>query len=252
MTAPPVDLPGPAGRRAAVRRDAGLWGYERALWRAGFDRVAGVDEAGRGACAGPLVIAAAVLPDGRRGIVPGLADSKLLTPAARERVYGEVVARAEDWSVVIVPPAEVDSVGLHRSNVAGMRRALARLGAEPSYVLTDGFPVAGTGAPALAVWKGDRVSACIAAASVIAKVTRDRIMTELHGRFPRYDFATHKGYVTPHHQAALAAHGPCAEHRFSYVNVARVSGRRSGALVDPDDLSAGPGEPVELPAGVSS
>ncbi len=208
-------------RGTAVRRDAGLYGYERALARAGFVHVAGADEAGRGACAGPLVVAAAVLPQGRRGEVPGLADSKLLTPAARVRAYDAVLRRAVAWSVVVVPATEVDEVGLHRCNVAAMRRALARLDPGPSYVLTDGFPVPGLGVPGLAVWKGDRVAGCVAAASVIAKVTRDRIMTELHERWPAYDFATHKGYVTAAHSAALRRHGPCPEHRFSYVNVAR-------------------------------
>src|SRR4051812_49639335 len=112
---------------AVLRRDSGLWGYERALRRHGFPVVAGADEAGRGACAGPLVVAAVVLPDGRRGQVPGLADSKLLTPQARERVYGEVVARAEAYSVVVIPAAELDAAGLHVANVLGMRRALAQL-----------------------------------------------------------------------------------------------------------------------------
>jgi ribonuclease HII len=98
---------------------------------------------------------------------------------------------------------------------------MAQLEVSPSYVLTDGFPVRGLPAPGLAVWKGDRVSASIAAASVLAKVTRDRIMARLHERWPRYDFLGHKGYVTPVHSAALDEHGPCAEHRFSYVNVAR-------------------------------
>jgi ribonuclease HII len=102
-----------------------------------------------------------------------------------------------------------------------MRRALARLELSPSYVLTDGFPVRGLPAPGLAVWKGDRVSASIAAASVLAKVTRDRIMAGLHERWPSYDFVGHKGYVTPEHNAALDRHGPCPEHRFSYINVAR-------------------------------
>jgi len=211
-------------RPTTVRRDAGLWGYERALTRAGFAPVAGADEAGRGACAGPLVVAAVVLPEGRRGQVPGLADSKLLSPLARDRVFDAVLARAAAWSVVVVPATEVDATGLHRANLAGMRRALARLAVLPSYVLTDGFPVAGLGVPGLAVWKGDRVAACIAAASVVAKVTRDRIMIDLHERYPAYDFATHKGYVTPGHQAALDALGPCPEHRLSYVNVARVAG----------------------------
>jgi ribonuclease HII len=186
--------------------------------------VAGADEAGRGACAGPLVVAAAVLPAGRRGEVPGLADSKLLTERARERAYDEVLRRALAWSVVVVPPQEVDRCGLHVMNVRAMRQAVARLQVCPSYVLTDGFPIAGMPAPALAVWKGDRVSACVAAASVIAKVTRDRLMTSLHERYPQYDFARHKGYSTPEHQAALATHGPCPEHRFSYVNVRSAPG----------------------------
>lgn len=211
-----------------MRRDAGLWAFEGALRRRGFELVAGADEAGRGACAGPLVVAACVLPSGRRGQVPELADSKLLTPTARDRVYAEVVARALAWSVVVVPAAEVDARGLHVTNLEGMRRALAALDPGPSYVLTDGFGVPGLGVPGLAVWKGDRVAACIAAASVLAKVTRDRIMTELHERYPEYDFATHKGYVTAAHAMALDAHGPCPEHRYSYVNVARALSQNGG------------------------
>src|SRR5215213_8055645 len=124
------------------RPDA-LWDMERSLRRRGFATVAGADEAGRGACAGPLVAAACVLPSGRRGRVPGLADSKLLTAAARDRVYDEVVRRASSWSVVVVPPQEVDRIGLHVCNVEGMRRALARLDVVPAYVLTDGFPIRG-------------------------------------------------------------------------------------------------------------
>jgi ribonuclease HII len=226
--------------RAVLRRDAGLWGCEAALRRRGFDHVAGADEAGRGACAGPLVVAACVLPDGRRGQVPGLNDSKVLSPAVRELVYEEVVSRALAWSVVIVPAREVDTRGLHVSNVDGMRRAFARLDPVPSYALTDGFRVAGLPMPALAVPKGDATVACIAAASVLAKVTRDRIMVQMHEHWPEYDFATHKGYVTPGHAAALAEHGPCREHRFSYVNVRRV-----GALAEGVRLG---GLRVEVPA----
>jgi ribonuclease HII len=151
--------------------------------------------------------------------VPGLADSKLLTPLARERVYAQVVKRALAWTVVVIPPQEVDGRGLHVCNIMGMRRALAQLSVKPAYVLTDGFPVPGLDVPGLAVWKGDRVAGCIAAASVVAKVTRDRMMTALHDRFPAYGFDEHKGYSTPEHQEALQAHGPCSEHRFSYINV---------------------------------
>jgi len=205
--------------RPVVRREHGLWAFERMLQRHGFPRVAGADEAGRGACAGPLVVAAVVLPPGRRGEVPGLADSKLLTARAREVAYDQVVARALAWSVVVVAPQEVDRIGLHVANVRAMRQAVVRLDPCPSYVLTDGFPIAGLPAPALAVWKGDRVAACVAAGSIIAKVTRDRLLVQLHERWPAYDFAQHKGYSTPEHMAALAEHGPCPEHRFSYVNV---------------------------------
>jgi ribonuclease HII len=212
-------------RPRRVRADAGLYGFDRRLAGLGLGPVAGADEAGRGACAGPLVVAAAVLPVRSGRDVPGLADSKALTPAARERVYDEVVRRALAWSVVVVPAAEVDARGLHQVNLEGMRRAIARLPVTPGYVLTDGFPVAGLGTPGLAMWKGDAVSACVAAASVIAKVTRDRIMVAAESDWPAYGFAEHKGYVTPAHQAALDRHGPCPEHRRSFANVIRAGVR---------------------------
>jgi ribonuclease HII len=170
------------------------------------------------------VVASVVLPAGRRGEVDDLADSKLLTPAVRERVYEAVVRQASAYSVVIIAPGEIDSRGLHVCNLAGMRRALAQLPQRPEYVLTDGFRVDGLDAPGLAVWKGDQVAACVAAASVVAKVTRDRIMVELGETWPAYGFAMHKGYVTPEHAAALRRHGPCRVHRFSYANVAAVVG----------------------------
>lgn len=200
------------------RRGAGLSCYERVLARAGLGPVAGVDEAGRGACAGPLVVAAVILPATRTPIAQ-LADSKALAPAVREDVCRQVIEQALAWHTVIIPPAEIDRLGLHVCNIAGMRRALAGMSYRPGYVLTDGFAVRGLTVPALAMWKGDQVAACVAAASVVAKVTRDRIMTELHDRYPGYDFADHKGYVTPGHAQALADHGPCPEHRFSFVNV---------------------------------
>jgi ribonuclease HII len=211
-------------RGLTVRRDAGLYGYERALRRHGIEPIAGVDEAGRGACAGPLVAGAAILPAGKAGIVPGLADSKLLTPKARERCYEQVLRRAVAWSVVVMSHEECDRLGMHVVNVEALRRAVAKLDVAPSYVLTDGFPVDGLGAPGLAVWKGDRVAACVAAASVIAKVTRDRLMDELDEEWPAYDFRTHKGYITPDHTAALDEHGPSPIHRMRFVNVRRAAG----------------------------
>lgn len=226
----PTDLP----TGVTIRRDAGIYGYERALRRAGLDPIAGVDEAGRGACAGPLVAGAVVLPPGRSGIVPGLADSKLLTARSRERVYEQVLRRALAWSVVVVEHDECDRLGMHVANLEALRRAVARLDVRPAYVLTDGFPVDGLGAPGLAVWKGDRVAACIAAASVVAKVTRDRLMDQAHEQWPAYDFRTHKGYITTAHSAALAEYGPCPVHRMRFVNVRRAAGLEPATSVTAD------------------
>jgi ribonuclease HII len=142
------------------------------------------------------------------------------------------VAKVVAWSAVVIPCHDIDRIGLHRCNIAGMRRAVTLLETRPAYVLSDGFPVPGLDLPTLAVTKGDRVAACIAAASVVAKVTRDRLMVELHDRFPAYGFDVHKGYVTREHSALLATHGPCPEHRFSFVNVARLSGTLSGTGMD--------------------
>ena len=206
-----------------VRRNRGLYGFERALKRVGLDPVAGADEAGRGACAGPLVAAAAILSDARSRQITGLNDSKLLSAAQRERAYAEITAKAVAWSVVSVPPEECDRLGMHVANVAALRRALLRLDVQPTYVLTDGFSVDGLGVPGLAVWKGDRVAACVAAASILAKVTRDRIMCELDAVYPQYAFAVHKGYCTPLHQERLDAHGPSATHRMRFVNVSRTT-----------------------------
>jgi ribonuclease HII len=222
-------VPWPRPGRATIRSSSGTWAWEQALARRGLGPVAGVDEAGRGACAGPLVIAACVPRPGDAARLDGLTDSKLLTEVARERFYELIVRRAVDWAVVVVPPAEVDRRGVHAANVAGMRRAVARLRTRPGYVLTDGFPIPGLAVPNLAVPKGDLASACVAAASVLAKVTRDRLMVELDKSWPRYGFAEHKGYCTPAHERALTEHGPCPDHRFSFVNVSRAGAVR----VDP-------------------
>jgi len=228
------------------RRDGGLGAYEAVLARAGFTPVAGIDEAGRGACAGPLVVAAVVLEPARIRRVRGLADSKLLSAAAREDVYAEVLRWAVDWHVVVIGADQIDAMGLHVCNVAGLRRAFAGLRCRPGYVLIDGFPVRGLGAPALAVWKGDRVAASVAAASVVAKVSRDRMMRDLHERYPLYGFDRHKGYSTDEHERALAEHGPSPVHRYSFVNVNRAAVQADRAApidpIDPADLLAA-GEP---------
>jgi ribonuclease HII len=233
-----------------IRRSTGIWAWERTLGRYGLGPVAGVDEAGRGACAGPLVVAACVPRPGDAVRWDGLTDSKLLTAAERERYYKLIVRCAVDWAVVIIPPTEVDRRGVHAANVDGMRRAVARLDAPPGYVLTDGFRVPGLALPNLAVPKGDQAAACVAAASVLAKVTRDRIMVELDRDFPQYGFAEHKGYCTPAHDRTLNAHGPCLEHRFSFVNVVRAGAVRSPGHVVHN--SAVRGSSVVATGGVES
>lgn len=231
-----------AGRRPVAytpRRGTGLTGYERVLIRAGLGPVAGIDEAGRGACAGPLVVAAVALDRCDTETVSGIADSKALTARAREAAYRKIVQSALAWHVVVIEPGEIDRLGLHVCNVAGMRRALAGLAVSPGYVLTDGFEVPGLAVPALAMWKGDQVAACVAAASIVAKVTRDKIMSSLHARYPEYGFARHKGYSTPSHMAALDSCGVSPVHRRSFVNVSsRVTGARTpgGLVVPAEDL----------------
>jgi ribonuclease HII len=206
-----------------VRQDSGIYGYERALRRAGLDPVAGADEAGRGACAGPLVAAAVILSDTKARQIADLNDSKLLTALQRERLYGEITRKAVAWSVVSLEPGECDALGMHVANVMALRMALLRLEVAPTYVLTDGFAVDGLGTPGLAVWKGDQVAACVAAASIIAKVTRDRVMCELDERYPEYAFKIHKGYCTPLHQERLDRYGPSATHRMRFINVSRTT-----------------------------
>jgi len=229
------------------RRDCGLSGYERVLARAGLEPVAGIDEAGRGACAGPLVVAAVTLNPRRRSALTGLADSKALTVSAREAAYEQITSTALAWHVVVIPNGDIDRLGLHVCNVTGMRRALAGLACRPGYVLTDGFPVRGLAVPALAMWKGDEVAACVAAASIVAKVTRDQIMRGLHKDYPQYGFSRHKGYSTPSHMAALAEHGPCPQHRMSFANMIGVMRDRAGLPVAAGPELAGGG--IEALAG---
>jgi len=205
-----------------VRRDAGIYAYEASLRRAGFGVIAGADEAGRGACAGPLVAAAVILPAGPRGRVPGLADSKLLSHAQRERIYPEIVSRAVSWAVVCIENDECDRLGMQQANLAALRRAVVRLDPSPDFAITDGFSVDGLPMPSLAVWKGDQVAAAVAAASVIAKVTRDRIMDQWHQELPDYAFDIHKGYCTSLHQERLEQHGASSIHRQCFENVRRA------------------------------
>ncbi|MBF6071430.1 ribonuclease HII [Nocardia farcinica] len=212
--------------RMVMRKAGGLRTLEAALIRGGLGPVAGVDEAGRGPCAGPLVVAACLLAPKAYDRLAGLDDSKKLTEAAREELYPVITRLALAWEVVVIPAWEIDAIGIHVANIEGMRRAVAGLRQRPGYVLTDGFRVPGLAAPSLPVIGGDAAAACIAAASILAKVTRDRIMVELDSRHPGYGFAAHKGYNTPEHTAALQRLGPCSEHRRSWRNVRERLGLR--------------------------
>jgi ribonuclease HII len=195
---------------------------EQLLTSAGISPIAGVDEAGRGACAGPLVIASVVLHDPFAPELAVVRDSKEIPESKRDAVFELIQGIAASVSVVIVPAAEVDSRGVHAANLDGMRRAVQGLSIAPAYVLTDGYAIEGLGIPNLAVWKGDQVVVSISAASVIAKVTRDRIMREMDLEYPVYGFAGHKGYITAAHTKALNEHGSCAQHRTSFANVAAL------------------------------
>ena len=195
---------------------------ESLLIDSGITPLAGVDEAGRGACAGPLVIASVVLADPFAPELAKVRDSKDVSEAEREKLFDLVTSAALSISVITVPAAEVDSRGVHAANLDGMRRAVQGLSVTPSYVLTDGYAIEGLAIPNVAVWKGDQVVTCISAASIIAKVTRDRVMRDLDLIYPNYGFAKHKGYITRVHTEALQEHGPCIEHRRSFANIAAL------------------------------
>lgn len=225
--------------RTVIRKSSGLRTLESALYRNGLGPVSGVDEVGRGACAGPLVVAACVLGPNRRASLAALDDSKRLTAKERERLFPLIRRYALAYHIVYIPAAEVDRRGVHAANIEGMRRAVAGLSVRPGYVLSDGFRVPGLPMPSLPVVGGDAAAACIAAASVLAKVSRDRLMVKLEEEYPGYGFAEHKGYNTAAHNAALARLGPCAEHRRSFINVRRLVSV-DGELVPADALDLEP------------
>ncbi len=197
-------------------------GIEELLRNAGISPVAGVDEAGRGPCAGPLVVAAVILKDPFAPELEQVRDSKEVPETQREALFELIMNIADSVSVITVSASEIDERGVHAANLDGMRRAVKGLTLEPAYVLTDGYAVEGLAVPNVAVWKGDQVVTAISAASIIAKVTRDRLLVELDGVYPEYGFAKHKGYITAAHTAALAQYGPCAEHRKSFSNIAAL------------------------------
>jgi len=187
---------------------------ENALRRAGFMYVAGVDEVGRGCLAGPVVAAAVVLHPDRH--IPGVCDSKVVPAVERERLYDKIIAHAVAWGVAAADPSEIDRINIHQASLRAMQRAILSLVPLPDIVLVDAFrvpdlPMAQRGVP-----HGDRRCSAIAAASIVAKVTRDRQMLELHGRDPRYGFDRHKGYATADHLDAVARFGYSEVHRRSF------------------------------------
>jgi len=213
------------GRVEATRQ------VEDALGRVGFVHVAGVDEVGRGCLAGP-VVAAAVILDPRRP-VRGLADSKLVPPAERERLAESIRGSALAWAVAEVGPGDIDRMAIHRAALESMRRAVRQLAPQPDVVLVDAFRI-----PALAVAQrgiihGDRLCASIAAASIVAKVHRDRVMAALHDEDGRYGYARHKGYATPEHLAALERFGYSPHHRRSFRPASLFDKMPSGGAPQP-------------------
>lgn len=200
-----------------------LLAFERELWQQGLTRVAGVDEAGRGPLAGPVSAAAVILPPvwATRGLpreLAGLNDSKQLTEAQRENYYEFIMGCAEvQHAVVLVEAGRIDTINILQATHEAMNAALARLAPAPQHALVDGRPVKTMRVPQTALVKGDARSYSIAAASVLAKVIRDRLMLEYDRQWPEYGFAGHKGYGTAQHLAAIAQHGPCPIHRRSFA-----------------------------------
>ena len=190
-----------------------------ALDKVGFGPVAGVDEAGRGACFGPVTIAACILPTRPLPELEGLDDSKKLTQRRRRLLFDAIVNSATAFSIVHVPAADIDRRGIQAANLDGARRAVAGLDPAPRYVLMDGFRIPGLGVPQLPVVGGDAAARCIAAASVLAKVSRDALIVQMAEQFPEYGLAGHKGYSTAAHMAAVRRHGASVQHRYSYANV---------------------------------
>jgi ribonuclease HII len=197
--------------------------FERALWQKNVARVAGVDEAGRGPLAGPVVAAAAILParwaqSGLPRELEGLNDSKQLTETQREKFFQFITACGEiEFAIVVVDAGLIDEINILQATHRAMNEALAKLNLQPQHALVDGRPVKTMRVPQTAIVKGDARSYSIAAASVLAKVTRDRLMLEFNAQFPNYGFAEHKGYGTAKHLAAIEKFGACAIHRKSFA-----------------------------------
>ncbi|HEU4683911.1 MAG TPA: ribonuclease HII [Nitrospira sp.] len=199
--------------------------FEREARRCGYRRIAGLDEAGRGPLAGPVVAAAVVLP--ARCRLPGIDDSKQLSALEREALYATISSCAVAIGVGWASHEEIDRLNILEATRLAMQRAIASLIPLPDCLLIDALTLPACALPARSIIKGDALSVSIAAASVIAKVTRDRMMDDYHGRFPEYNFQSHKGYSTEEHMQRLSVHGPCAIHRRTFAPVAQLLGQAS-------------------------
>ncbi|WP_066639411.1 ribonuclease HII [Desulfolucanica intricata] len=194
-----------------------LYAYERKCKLTGYQLIAGVDEAGRGPLAGPVVAAAVILPE--QAYLPGLKDSKKLSAIKRESLFVKIKGIAISWSVQIASVKEILQFNIYKASLLAMRRAVCTLKIQPDFVLVDGVKIAGLNKPQLPLVKGDTLSASIAAASILAKVTRDHLMMEYHKMYPQYGFDQNKGYPTAEHKKALTEYGPCLIHRADFKPV---------------------------------
>lgn len=192
------------------------YSFEATIRNDGYTLVCGTDEAGRGPLAGPVVAGACILPEGL--VIEGLDDSKKLSEKKRERLYDEICEKALCWSVALSTPGEIDEINILEASLQAMRRAVDGLSLRPDFILVDGNISRDFQLPAKAVVGGDGIVQSIAAASVLAKVTRDRMCAELDKKYPQYGFAKHKGYPTPAHKLAVYEYGPCPEHRRSFLS----------------------------------
>ena len=192
-----------------------LWRYEREAFAEGFAVVCGVDEAGRGPLAGPVCAAAVILP--RETVIEGLNDSKKLTDQKRRALYDVITERAVAYGIAFASEQEIDEINILQATFLAMERAMQKLTVRPQLALIDGNRAKDFGLPVRTIVSGDALSASIAAASILAKVTRDRLMEELDGQYPQYGFAVHKGYGTKRHYEALRAFGPCPIHRRTFL-----------------------------------
>ena len=198
-----------------------LWALEKKARDMGHQIVAGIDEAGRGPLAGPVVSAAVILPDGVD--LPGIDDSKKLTPAKRNRLYDRLYSVASAIGIGVVDSAEIDRINILQATLRSMAMAVANLQPRPDHLLIDGIFTIASALSQQAIKKGDSLSISIAAASIVAKVTRDRIMTQVDTLFPEFGFCRHKGYPTQTHRAAIMRHGCCAIHRRTFKGVREYS-----------------------------